>query len=159
MRETKFRAYHKERKEMFEIASIDFEEKKAALSNGTIKLLNVDFKQFELLQYTGLKDKNGKEIYEGDILLSSNENGIFLQLIGFGNDDREYSGMLNGFKIIDGRLLENDDYEIDECKEFTQELIKAHNIPILQPENMIIDGWWVIGNIYENKKLLEENNW
>ena len=158
MRETKFRAYHKERKEMFEIASIDFEEKKAALSNGTIKLLNVDFKQFELLQYTGLKDKNGKEIYEGDILLSSNENGIFLQLIGFGNDDREYSGMLNGFKIIDGRLLENDDYEIDECKEFTQELIKAHNIPILQPENMIIDGWWVIGNIYENKKLLEENN-
>ena len=157
MRETKFRAYHKERKEMFEIASIDFEEKKAALSNGIIKLLNVDSKQFELLQYTGLKDKNGKEIYEGDILLSSNENGIFLQLIGFGNDDREYSGILNGFKIIDGRLLENDDYEIDECKEFTQELIKAHNIPILQPENTIIDGWWVIGNIYENKNLLEEN--
>ena len=159
MRETKFRAYHKERKEMFEIASIDFEEKKAALSNGIIKLLNVDSKQFELLQYTGLKDKNGKEIYEGDILLSSNENGIFLQLIGFGNDDREYSGILNGFKIIDGRLLENDDYEIDECKEFTQELIKAHNIPILQPENTIIDGWWVIGNIYENKNLLEESKW
>ena len=157
MREIKFRAYHKERKEIFEIASIDFEEKKAALSNGIIKLLNVDFKQFELLQYTGVKDKNGKEIYEGDILLSSNENGIFLQLIGFGNDDREYSGILNGFKIIDGRLLENDDYEIDECKEFTQELIKAHNIPILQPENTIIDGWWVIGNIYENKNLLEEN--
>ena len=157
MREIKFRAYHKERKEIFEIASIDFEEKKVALSNGVIKLLNVDFKQFELSQYTGLKDKNGKEIYEGDILLSSNENGIFLQLIGFGNDDREYSGILNGFKIIDGRILEDDDYEIDECKEFTQELIKAHNIPILQPENTIIDGWWVIGNIYENKNLLEEN--
>lgn len=157
MREIKFRAYHKERKEIFEIASIDFEEKKAALSNGIIKLLNVDFKQFELLQHTGTKDENGKEIFEGDILLSSNENGIFLQLIGFGNDDREYSGILNGFKIIDGRLLENDDYEIDECKEFTQELIKAHNIPILQPENTIIDGWWVIGNIYENKNLLEEN--
>ena len=118
-----------------------------------------DLPNVELMQYTGLKDKNGKEIYEGDILLSSNENGIFLQLIGFGNDDREYSGILNGFKIIDGRLLENDDYEIDECKEFTQELIKAHNIPILQPENTIIDGWWVIGNIYENKNLLEENKW
>ncbi len=156
-REIKFRAYHKERKEIFEIASIDFEEKKAALSNGIIKLLNVDFKQFELLQYTGVKDKNNKEIYEGDILLSSNENGIFLQLIGFGNDDREYSGILNGFKIIDGRILEDDDYEINECKEFTQELIKAHNIPILQPENTIIDGWWIVGNIYENKNLLEEN--
>ena len=47
MRKIKFRAYHKERKEIFEIASIDFEEKKAALSNGIIKLLNVDFKQFK----------------------------------------------------------------------------------------------------------------
>ena len=56
MREIKFRAYHKERKEIFEITNIDFEEKKAALMNGIIKLLNVDFKQFELLQYTQRPD-------------------------------------------------------------------------------------------------------
>jgi len=154
MREIKFRAWDKENEKMMKVSSLHLENKEISVKeNGTFRL----FRMQDLMQYTGVKDKNGKEIYEGDILLSSNENGIFLQLIGFGNDDREYSGILNGFKIIDGRLLENDDYEIDECKEFTQELIKAHNIPILQPENTIIDGWWVIGNIYENKNLLEES--
>ena len=155
MRKIKFRAWDKENEKMMKVSSLHLENKEISVKeNGTFHL----FRMQDLMQYTGLKDKNNKEIYEGDILLSSNENGIFLQLIGFGNDDREYSGILNGFKIIDGRILEDDDYEIDECKEFTQELIKAHNIPILQPENMIIDGWWVIGNIYENKNLLEESN-
>ena len=125
MREIKFRAYHKERKEIFEIASIDFKEKKAALSNGVIKLLNVDFKQFELLQYTGAKDKNDKEIYEGDIVIL--------------NDTEEENRCVVKYKygsyiLIDGDLRED----------------------LSNVEAKFLE---VVGNVYENKNLLEENNW
>ena len=130
-REIKFRAYHKERKEMFEIASIDFEEKKAALSNGIIKLLNVDFKQFELLQYTGLKDKNGKEIYEGDIIKYK-----------FPYDKRIKHISPVKFLETEASFGIKDRYE--------------NEIPLYTASSN--NYFEVIGNIYENKNLLEENN-
>ncbi|WP_455043134.1 YopX family protein [Leptotrichia buccalis] len=129
MREIKFRAYHKERKEIFEIASIDFEEKKVALSNGVIKLLNVDFKQFELSQYTGLKDKNGKEIYEGDIvLIKLDETSTWYKTV---------VGFKKGAFIAN--LIDKEDYVYIFHHGFTD------------------DDFEIIGNVYENKNLLEEN--
>lgn len=157
MREIKFRAWDKENEKMMKVSSLSLKNKEIAVrENGTYHFFRMQ--NLELMQYTGLKDKNGKEIYEGDILFSVNENGVFLHKIGFGGDEREYTEFLNGFKIVNGYALEYDAV-FSELKEFTKNIVLKNNIPYENDgvDDFLYDGWWVIGNIYENKSLLEEN--
>lgn len=71
MRPIKFRAYLKNEKKIIYVKSIDWDE------NGNLISINYPegkdyfgYKEDDivLMQYTGYKDKNGKEIYEGDIV-------------------------------------------------------------------------------------------
>ena len=69
-REIKFRAWNKERQVMgpvFGMKEIWAGPKAPSVS---------DFKEYVILQFTGLLDKNGKEIYEGDIV-KKNEDGAY----------------------------------------------------------------------------------
>lgn len=60
MREIKFRAWDKEQNKMFII-----EDLRWFGGGGEIEQ---QFPHFDLMQFTGLKDKNGVEIFEGDIV-------------------------------------------------------------------------------------------
>ncbi len=72
MREIKFRAWDKE----FELM-IDYGELEA---NGKKPSVYFSDESYAYMQYTGLKDKGGKEIYEGDII--SVQNGDSTPEIG-----------------------------------------------------------------------------
>ena len=120
----KFRAWDKETKMMIEISLIDFE---MHVIRGTHwkfgETESIKFNDIALMQSTGLKDKNGKEIFEGDIVKMAKDvysEPTYYEVV------RHYGGA----------------YRL-ESKQHGCELWLRHADCV------------VVGNIYENKELLD----
>ncbi|MDR0666297.1 MAG: YopX family protein [Campylobacteraceae bacterium] len=131
MREIKFRAWDIMKNEMFRVDAIIFNDKTLKDDAHILDEKN-DIHYFGdiwLMQYVGLKDKNGKEIYDGDILNVANRsiNCVFL----FNIKKVEYSKVNFTLPYFCWDK---------ECNH------KSHWSHYCE----------VIGNIYENPELLEE---
>ena len=121
----KFRAWDKGLEFMMPVESIDFE----------YGMINVNaawrtFEEIELMQSTGLKDKNGVEIFEGDIVV--NQYGI----VGYVAYLQQEAGFVVVLKKSDYRLGHRNTGE-------SYDVTTNHE---------------VIGNIHSNPELLDKSN-
>lgn len=128
MREIKFRAWSKHENLMGEVTGLRFSKSQYPFlnvrfrKNGKVVDEGYYFGQEDgcdsiiLMQYTGLKDKNGKEIYEGDIFRTSlgfvavvkwdDDNGRFLGFIAGRERRIMYVGREPAVEVI-GNIHEN----------------------------------------------------
>ena len=158
MREIKFRTWDKKNKEMYYIGQ-EFDDEYGCApyleinKNGewywewgdASDEFDLDNKIGILMQYTGLKDKNGKEIYEGDIVKGTWSD--------YSEKERPDLWTTMVIKFGEGEVDASDyeEYSIDIIGFYTEYLSGCDTRP---SSILFYKKLEIIGNIHENKDLL-----
>ncbi|EPD02459.1 hypothetical protein Lpp125_00832 [Lacticaseibacillus paracasei subsp. paracasei Lpp125] len=141
-REIKFRAWDKKRKSMFVPDSFVFDANTVEIvsvwrkttDGETIEGLDPRKGRLVLMQYAGLHDKNGREIYESDILKVTGEDG------------ESYAATVKWFG--------DEDYPAFDLEGIPETWFYGANaLATIFQEG--VETCEVIGNIFENPELLE----
>lgn len=111
---------------VFDVQEIHFDIDVVCFDNGQPDFAQFEFEDVEFIYNTGYRDKNDNYIYTGDIL--------------------EYQGEANIYYIR--KLLVEKDGEEESY------ILTTDGIYVRRLMNM--DDYLVVGNIYENKELLED---
>lgn len=130
----KFRAWDKHVKKIRKVTEIHFDDSLIYLKANNGKGYYCSFSDIELMQSTGLRDKNGVDIYDGDILeVISQHDTRYISLVRYMiyND-------YPAFDIVPPAIYFYESNVLSTIVSSDEETMK------------------VIGNIYENPNLLEE---
>lgn len=125
----KFRMWNRITSQLHLVGGLYFDDKEAEYVDDDNVLRFIGFKNIKLMQSTGLKDKSGKEIFEGDILACKTDDEVI---------------NLNVFWDEEHALFMFESKKYNE-QEPLAELVENNTYP-----------FEIIGNIYENPELLEE---
>lgn len=134
-REIKFRAWDPNRKVMEHCISIN-----------PFNVTDCDrflwkWEEVEVMQYTGLSDKNGREIYEGDVL----------EFADMGEEGYEYR---EGYDFTNRAIVvfEEGRYTLNKFADYNSAVVEELNLHDETVSTMKFS--LVIGNIYENPELI-----
>ena len=154
MREIKFRAWDRKRKKMWYPNNDEVDFYAIGMSGALYALdengkydYTEEFEKMIFMQFTGLKDSNGKEIYDGDIV-------SWLPDYVLKNSKALIGKVVWGCEGFYLEQITDEKWQIDDYPSYPAEFYCVYDESI---ERLFMwEELEVIGNIYENPELLKE---